>query len=123
MRLKRNSLLVLALGFALSAPVSAVEPEPETGPLVGSLPEPQVLFGGVVTENDVGLLFSQLRASLLAAAEGREAPRSEVLNRRLDAIGNEFRLRGIFAGLALSHAAERAVRDAVRDMNRLHADD
>jgi len=121
MRLKRNSLLVLTLGFALSAPVSAAEPEPER--LAGSLPEPQVLFGGVVTENDVGLLFAQLRASLLAAAEGREAPRSELLDRRLDAIGNEFRLRGIFAGLALSHAAEQAVRDAVRDMNRRHADD
>ncbi len=121
MRLKRNSLLVLALGFTLSAPVSAVESEPV--PLAGSLLEPRVLFGGVVTKNDVGLPFAQLRASLLAASEGREALRSEVLDRRLDAIGNELRLRGIFAGLALTHTAEQVVRDAVRDINRRHADD
>lgn len=114
MRLKRG-FLPFALGIALAVPVYAAEPDArlQDEPML----DPQVLFGGVVTENDVGLLFAQLRTSLLAAAEGREAPQPEALARRLDAIGAELRLRGIIAGIALSYAAERAARDAVREMN------
>ncbi|MGA0115572.1 MAG: hypothetical protein ACO3IW_08495 [Burkholderiales bacterium] len=113
MRLKRQMLL-LALGMALSAPLSAAEPE--VRPLEPRL-DPQLLLGGIVTEKDVGLLFAHLRASLLAAAENREPPQSEELARRLEVMGAELRLRGIIAGLALSHAAERAARDAVRELN------
>lgn len=120
MRLKREMLL-LALGMVLSAPLSAAEPDvrPPTGPRL----DPQLLLGGIVTENDVGLLFAHLRASLLAAAENREPPQSEELARRLEVMGAELRLRGIIAGLALSHAAERAARDAVRELNAPHARD
>ena len=120
MRLKRQMLL-LALGMALSVPLSAAEPEAR----LQSQPrlDPQLLFGGIVTENDVGLLFAHLRASLLAAAENREPPQSEELARRLEVMGAEVRLRGIIAGLALSHAAEQAARDAVRELNARPARD
>ncbi len=114
MRLKRDVLL-LVLGMVLSAPLSAAEPDPRSQP---GLPlDPRVLFGGVVAESDVGLLFAHLRASLLAAAENREPPQSAELDRRLEVMGAELRLRGIIAGLALSHAVERAARDAVRELN------
>ena len=112
----KSGFLLFALGLALAAPVAAAEPDAR--PTIESMLTPQVLFGGVVTENDVGLLFAQLRASLLAAAEGREAPLpSAALTRRMEAIGSEMRLRGIIAGLALSNVAERAARDLVREMN------
>lgn len=114
MRLK-NEVLLLALGMALSVPLSAAEPDLQPPPELRL--DPQVLFGGIVTENDVSLLFAHLRASLLAAAENREPPQSEALARRLEMMGAELRLRGIIAGLALSHAVERAARDAVRDLN------
>lgn len=113
---RKNGILLFALGLALAVPAGAAEPDAQ--PTIESLLAPQALFGGVVSENDVGLLFTQLRASLLAAAEGREAPPpSEALTRRMEAIGGELRLRGIIAGLALSNAAERAARDLVREMN------
>lgn len=114
MRLKRQMLL-LAMGMVLSASLSAAEPEVRQQPELRL--DPQLLLGGIVTENDVSLLFAHLRASLLAAAENREAPQSEELARRLEVMGAELRLRGIIAGLALSHAAERAARDAVRELN------
>lgn len=114
MRLKRQMPL-LALSMMLSAPLSAAEPGVRTQPELRL--DPQLLLGGIVTENDVSLLFAHLRASLLAAAENREAPQPEELARRLEVMGAELRLRGIIAGLALSHAAERAARDAVRELN------
>lgn len=115
MRLKSRFLL-FALGLALAVPALAAEPDSQ--PQIEPLLTPQVLFGGVVTESDVGLLFAQLRASLLAAAEGRESPPpSETLTRRMEAIGGELRLRGIIAGVVLSNVAERAARDLVREMN------
>lgn len=114
MRLKMQ-MLPLALGMALSVPLAAAEPEvrPQTGPQL----DPQRLFGGIVTEKDVGLLFAHLRASLLAATENREPPQSEELARRLEVMGAELRLRGIIAGLTLSHAAEQAARNTVRELN------
>ena len=112
----KHLLLAVALGGALSAPAFAGDRDPPVR--METLLDPQVLFGGVVTEQDVSLVFAQLRAAMLAAAEGREPPPvPEALSRRLESVGAELRLRGIIAGLALSHAAERAVRDAVRELN------
>lgn len=115
MSLKRGILLV-ALGVALSMPALAGDRDPPAR--METLLDPQMLFGGVVTEQDVSLVFAHLRAAMLAAAEGREPPPApEALSRRLESAGTELRLRGIIAGLALSHAVERAVRDAVRELN------
>lgn len=115
MQLKRGMLL-MALGVALSSPVFAGERDPLMR--VEPLLDPQVLFGGLVTEQDVSLVFTYWRAAMQAAAEGREPPPfPEALSHRLDTAGNQLRLRGILAGLALSHAMEGAVRDAVRELN------
>ena len=115
MSLKRGMLLV-ALGAVLSMPALAADHDPAAR--IESLLDPQVLFGGVITEQDVSLVFAHLRAAMLAAAEGREPPPlPEALSRRLESAGTELRLRGIIAGLALSHAVERAVRDAVRELS------
>ncbi len=116
MPLKRGMLL-LALGAALSLPAWAGDADP-AAPRLETLLDPQVLFGGVVTEQDVSQVFAYLRAAMLAVSEGREPPPvPEALSRRLESAGTELRLRGIIAGVALSHAVERAVRDAVRELN------
>lgn len=110
MRLERG-LMVLALGGLLSC---AAQAEEQGAP---PLPDARQLLGGVVSEEDVGQLFAHLRASLRAAAEGREPPpMPEALARRLEAAGGELRLRGLDASLALTRFVEHAVRGAVREL-------
>lgn len=113
MKLK-NLIPALVLGAVLSAPALADQRDPLAG--LEPLLTPQLLFGGLVTESDVTLLFAHVRAAMLAAADGREPPPlPEALNRRIETAGEELRVRGTFIGLALSVAMERAVRDAVRE--------
>lgn len=113
MKLQRL-ISVLVLGAVLSAPALADDRNPLAG--LEPLLTPQVLFGGLVTEDDVTLLFAHVRAAMLAAAEGREPPPPPAaLNRRIETAGEELRARGTLIGLALSVVMERAVRDAVRE--------
>lgn len=115
MRLQRVLGLGL-LGAALSGAVQAAERDPMAG--VEPLLDPRLLFGGVVTETDVNLVFAQLRAALQAAAAGREPPPvPEALSRRMDTVAAQLQQRGIIAGLLLSEVLERAVRDQVREFN------
>lgn len=110
----QNLMPVLALGAVLSMPALADDRNPLAG--LEPLLAPQVLFGGLVTEDDVTLLFAHLRAAMRAAAEGREPPPPPAaLNRRIETAGEELRARGTLVGLALSVAMERVVRDAVRE--------
>ena len=111
----RCLMLAVALGGALSVPALAADRDPLMA--VEPLLDPRVLLGGLVTESDVSLLFVQLRAVMLAAAEGREPPPlPEALAKRLEAVSGELRLRGLLAGLALSQVVERIARDAVREL-------
>ena len=104
----------LILGVALSAPALAADRDPLAG--MESLLTPQVLLGGLISESDVSLLFAHLRASLLAASEGRAPPpMPAALSQRMEAAGGELQVRGTLIGLALSQVMERAVRDALRD--------
>jgi len=104
----------LILGAALSAPASAADRDPLAG--MEMLLTPQVLLGGLISESDVSLLFAHLRASLLAASEGRDPPpMPAALSQRMEAAGGELRVRGTLIGLALSQVMERAARDALRD--------
>ncbi|MFO0255874.1 MAG: hypothetical protein ACK5ZW_00400 [Betaproteobacteria bacterium] len=115
-RLQSLFCLALALNLLTAVPVSAADRDPLPG--VERLLNPQLLFGGVVREADVSLLFDHLRATLAASAAGREPPAMpEALARRFDEAGGELRQRGTLLGLALSHVAERALREALRDFN------
>lgn len=110
MPLKRR-LLALALGGMLSSALHAQEP------VAPAFSEPQQLLGGVVSEDDVGLLFEHLRESMRAASEGREPPpMPESLVRRLESAGGELRLRGLDAAMLLTRFVEHAVRGAVREL-------
>jgi hypothetical protein len=104
----------LILGASLCAPAMAADRDPLAG--MESLLTPRVLLGGLISESDVSLLFAHLRASMLAASEGREPPPvPAALSQRMDAVGGELRFRGTLIGLALSQAMERAARDALRE--------
>lgn len=111
----QRTLLMGMLAATLSLPTQAAEPVPPARAEVS--PELRMLLGGVVTEDDVSQLFTHLRASMRAAAEGRSPPPfPEALGKRLEAAGSELQLRGLIAGMALTQFVERAVRDAVREL-------
>ena len=117
MRITRWVATIL-IGFACSAPSQA---EPLSGPAarldaqIEAMLERGELLRGVVTEQDVALLFSHLRAVLLAASAGGAAPSADEINRRAEAIGKELRARGMLAGLLLLTALEAQARELVRE--------
>lgn len=114
MKLK-HLMLAIVLWGVLNAP--ALADDRDSRAQAEQLLEPRVLLGGLVTDNDVRLLFAQIRATMLAAAEGREAPSvPDALNQRLETVGGELRLRALLAGLVMSQIMERAARDAVREL-------
>jgi len=114
MKLKHLMLAIVMAGV-LNVPALADDREPRTQ--AESLLEPRALLGGLVTDEDVRLLFAQIRATMLAAAEGREPPPvPEALNQRLETVGGELRLRALLAGIAMSQIMEQAARDAVREL-------
>ena len=105
-----------ALALALAAPARA-EPKPDPFAQIEKLLDSGVLWQGVIREDDVSLLFSHLRAALLAASQGREAPPApEALGRRADEIAGELKLRGTAASLLLLTALEAAAREALREI-------
>jgi len=113
--LLQRTMLVLMLGATLSATAQAAEPAPPARAAMP--PELRLLLGGLVSEQDVSLLFAHLRATMAATAEGRQPPPfPEALGKRLDAAGSELQIRGLIAGMALTHFVERAIRDAVREL-------
>jgi hypothetical protein len=116
MRLSRIPLAALALiaGVVFAAPADAGD-QPEPVPQIESMLDPRLLLQGTVREEDVKLLFDHLRAALVASYQGRAAPSPEELNRRMEAIRDELRTRGMIAGMLLLAAFEAAARQAVRD--------
>jgi hypothetical protein len=104
-----------ALGLALAVPAQAGETPDDPFAQLEPLLNPRTLLQGVVREEDVSLLFAHLRATLLAASEGREAPVPEELNQRAEAIGAELRARGLLTGMLFLTAFEAYARQAVRE--------
>ncbi len=104
--------------LACSAPCLA---EPLSGPAarldaqLEAMLERGELLKGVVTEQDVALLFEHLRAVLSAASTGGEPPSADEIRRRAEAIRRELKARGMLAGLLLLNALEERARQAVRD--------
>ena len=75
------------------------------------------MLRGLVRERDVTLLFDFLRASLLAAIEGREAPPApEELAGRAEAIGRALKAQGMLAALVLLTALEQRAKQALREL-------
>jgi hypothetical protein len=114
----RNHWMIAAgaLILALAGPARA-EQNPDPFATIEKLLDSGVLWQGVVREEDVSLLFAYLRATLLAASQGREAPPApEALGRRADEIAGELKARGTAASLLLLTALEAAAREALREM-------
>lgn len=115
----QRTLLILLLGTTLTTTLPTTVRAAETVPPARAAlpPELRLLLGGLVSENDVSLLFAHLRAAMAATAEGRQPPPfPEALGKRLEAAGSELQLRGLIAGMVLTQFVERAVRDAVREL-------
>ena len=77
--------------------------------------EPQLLFRDMVHESDVTLLFDYLRHAVAAAARGEEAPPPDELRRRADALGDQLKIRGTLAALALLKALEEDIKERLRE--------
>lgn len=113
---QRLLVAIAALGLALAGPVQAEEKSDPFAQLEALLSS-GVLVRGVVREEDVTLLFDHLRAAMLAASQGREAPPPpEALGRRGEEIAGELKARGTLASLLLLNAFETATRQAVREL-------
>lgn len=113
----RSLIVAAALGLALAAPAGADNRHPfaEFDARLGELLTPQAWLKGKITEADVQLLFAYLKASLLAASQGKELPVPPELSQRAEAMGRELKLQGVLTGLLLLDAFEAAARQAVRE--------
>lgn len=103
---------VTAVSLMLSQPAVAFDIDPfEKLDAIN----PEVLFKGVIREDDVTLLFQHVRESMAAAARGEEPKESAALNRRAEAIQREVAARGsVLMGVLLS-AFESAAKQAMRE--------
>ena len=115
----RASRLIAAglLGFALVAPAGAQAKDPlaEFEARLREL-EPQRWIGRAVNEADVKRFFDWMRASLLAAAQGREVPPPpDELRQKAETLSRELAARGALAGLALLDELEESARRALRE--------
>jgi broad specificity phosphatase PhoE len=105
------------LGVALAAPMGAQAKDAlaEFEARLREL-EPQRWIGRSVNEADVKKFFDWMRASVLAAAQGREAPPlPEELRQKAEALSRELVAQGALTGLALLDALEESARRALRE--------
>ena len=117
--MRPRSIVILGLfAAALAAPAHAQQ-QPKADPIaqLEALLGSGALVRGVVGEEDVTLLFDHIRATILAASQGREAPPPpEAFARRGEEIATELKVRGTAASLLLLNAFETVTRQAVRDI-------
>ncbi len=108
----RVAVASLALTAAMSLPAAAFEKDPFEK--LESI-NPEVLFKGLIREDDVSLLFQHLRESMAASARGEEALPSAAMNQRAEVIHREAAARGgVLMGILLS-AFESAAKQMVRE--------
>ena len=108
------------LGAALAAPVGAQAKDPlaEFEARLREL-EPQRWIGRSVNEADVKKFFDWMRASVLAAAQGREAPPlPDELRQKAESLSRELAVQGALTGLALLDALEESARRTLREAQR-----
>lgn len=103
---------LVAVGLALSAPATAQTKDPFAAMDVIS---PELLFKGVIREDDVSLLFRHMRESMAASARGEVAVPSEAMKLRSEEIQREIAARGsVLMGVLLT-AFEQAAKQAIRE--------
>ena len=108
------------LGVALAAPVGAQAKDP-LAELEARLREfePQRWIGRLVNETDVKKFSDWMRASVLAAAQNREAPPPpEELRQKAETLSRELAVQGALTGLALLDALEESARRALREAQK-----
>jgi hypothetical protein len=111
------AIVMGALGLALAAPAQAEQKTADPFAQLDALMRSGALVRGVVREEDVTLLFDHIRAGILAASQGREAPPPpEAIARRGEEIATELKVRGTAASLILLNAFETVTRQVVRDI-------
>ena len=115
-RMKTLAPVVLAASFVYTHPALAQQRDPFER-LEGINPE--VLFKGILREDDVTLLMRHIRESMAASARGEEAQMSESMKQRTEQIRREIGVRGsVLAGMLLSEleqAAKEAIREGIKD--------
>jgi hypothetical protein len=108
----RYLLAITFAGLALSQPVIAQERDPfEKFEAIN----PEMLFKGIIREDDVLLLFKHVRESVAASARGEVPRESEAVTRRSEEIQREVAIRGSVLVDALLSAFESAARQAIRE--------
>jgi hypothetical protein len=111
------AIVMATLGLALVVPAHAEQKTADPFAQLDALMRSGALVRGVVREEDVTLLFDHIRATLLAASQGREAPPPpEAIARRGEEIGTELKVRGTAASLLMLNAFESVARQLVRDV-------
>ncbi len=103
---------IAAAGLVLSQPASAADKDPFE---VLDAIQPELLFRGIIREDDVTLLFQHMRASMAAAARGEETKESTALNKRAEEIGREVAVRGGALMSVMLDAFESAAKQMVRE--------
>ena len=94
-----------------------------TAPALAEPFSPEALFGGIVQERDVSLLFSYFREAFAAALQGRDVRPPYELQQRAEAIADEVKRRGAIAGSAVIDEIERNVREELRERPRIPPSD
>jgi hypothetical protein len=114
----RSMLGAVVAGIALSQSVAAQERD--TFERFDAI-NPELLFKGIIREDDVSLLFRHMRESMAASARGEEPKESEAITRRTEEIQREVAARGsVLVGVllsALESAAKQMVREAMSDIS------
>lgn len=110
---RRHLLTVAAASLAFSLPAAAQSRDPFDAAF--DRINPEALFKDLIREDDVSLLFQQLRESMAASARGEEAQQSEAMKRRSEQIQREVGARGSVLLSALLNAFESAARQAIRE--------
>jgi hypothetical protein len=74
------------------------------------------LLQGAIRESDVSLFLDYLRATMVAAAEGRDPPAPpRELERRAEELGSELKARGTLAALLFLSALEERAKTLLRE--------
>ena len=105
----------LALACATPAHADGKDPFAEFDARLEQLLPPEAWLKGKVSEADVSLLFAYLKATLIAASQGKQLPVPEEITRRAEALGRELKLQGVLTGLLLLDALESGARQALRE--------